>query len=195
MLSSRRRATESSFSPSDMRCRSIEAKRASWLRLKASKRWSKASKRWSMASKRALTPAKRSFISRCTPANRPFMSRCTAAKRPFMCRCSRVNRPSIRFLSCATVMRRRRIIASSQCEEDADPPSGALSVIFGSLTKPLSRMRQFLPRATVARWQKLRSTYGAGAGVEAFQRKTTDAVVVLSVFSNPATGSFAKRSR
>ena len=33
--------------------------------------------------------------------------------------------------------------------------------------------------------------YGAGAGVAAFHRSTTDAVVVLSVFLNPGTGAFA----
>jgi len=37
--------------------------------------------------------------------------------------------------------------------------------------------------------------YGAGAAVAAFHRRTTDAVVVLSVFLNPGTGSFEYRSR
>jgi hypothetical protein len=46
-----------------------------------------------------------------------------------------------------------------------------------------------------ARWQKPRSHYGAGAGVEAFQRSTIAAVVVLSVFLKPGTGSFEYRSR
>ena len=44
-----------------------------------------------------------------------------------------------------------------------------------------------------ARWQKPRSRYGAG--VEAFQRSTIAAVVVLSVFLKPGTGSFEYRSR
>ena len=35
----------------------------------------------------------------------------------------------------------------------------------------------------------------ARAGVVAFQRSTTEAVVVLSVFLKPGTGSFEKRSR
>ena len=38
-------------------------------------------------------------------------------------------------------------------------------------------------------------SHGAGAAVVAFQRNTTDAVVVLSVFLNPGTGSFEYRSR
>src|SRR5437870_1866526 len=37
--------------------------------------------------------------------------------------------------------------------------------------------------------------YGAGARVVAFQRSTTEAVVVLSVLLKPGTGSFEKRSR
>jgi hypothetical protein len=37
--------------------------------------------------------------------------------------------------------------------------------------------------------------YGAGAGVVAFHRSTTDAVVVLSDFLNPATGAFEKRNK
>ena len=65
----------------------------------------------------------------------------------------------------------------------------------GGAIGPRVSATQELRRATCGNQQFsfTRSTvksHGAGAAVAAFQRNTTDAVVVLSVFLNPGTASF-----
>ena len=71
------------------------------------------------------------------------------------------------------------------------------------VAKTAARPFDRLADAAVANRATRKNVFGAlcadvvvyGAAVAAFQRNTTDAVVVLSVFLKPGTGSFAYRSR
>ena len=125
-------------------------------------------------------------------ACRPF-SRAAVAHLAHVRLSARLKRASIRLPRAAIVIRTRRIIASSRCEDDA---RGRAREIVRKLRDALSAHAAGDAESALSRTRRIAGfAYGAGAGVAAFHRTTIDAVVVLSVFLNPGGGSLANCMR
>src|SRR5207248_7199445 len=90
-------------------------------------------------------------------------------------------------------LRGARIIASSMLRRRCRNAQSRLTSNSGDFAAATPVLVAVFAVGSDAKYADL--GYGAGAGVVAFHLKTTDAVVVLSDFLNPATGAFEKRYR